>query len=79
MITREDKSAVEWKNQRPGLVGILCGFKAGCGIFIDKGLLLIRPLENTQVCILFHLGPPTRANVAIAANAATNTAQQELL
>ncbi|AJT73811.1 AQG_2a_G0048970.mRNA.1.CDS.1 [Saccharomyces cerevisiae] len=87
---REDKSAVEWKindqfllnglilllilNQ--GFAGILCGFISWmCGIFIDKGLL--PGLDHWRIPFVSYFisqGPPTRANVAIAANAATNTA-----
>lgn len=87
---QEDKSAVDWSindqfllnglilllilNQ--GFAGIICGFISWmCGIFIDKGLL--PGLDHWRIPFVSHYisrGPPTRADVAMAANAATNTA-----
>ncbi|EJS41855.1 YOL073C [Saccharomyces arboricola H-6] len=87
---QEDEGAVEWKindqfllnglilllilNQ--GFAGLLCGFTSWmCGIFIDKGLL--PGLDRWRIPFVsrwISQGPPTRANVAMAANAATNTA-----
>lgn len=87
---QEGKGVVQWKindqfllnglilllilNQ--GFAGVLCGFISWmCGIFIDKGLL--PGLDHWRIPFVLHWisqGPPTRTNVAMAANTATDTA-----